>query len=256
MTDLNEMLLTYHASLAPFAEGAALIFLRVGAVMATLPAFGEISIPARIRLVLAVVFSAAIGPAAFPFVSDTSLAAGFAPEVAIGLILGLMVRLFILCLLTAGSIAANATSLSQLFPAGAEAQPAISKLLVVTGLALAVGSGLHVRVLHYLLLGYELFPAAEWPSSGLVAQWGVAQTGRAFALAFMIAMPFVIASLIYNVALGVINRAMPQLMVTFIGAPALSFGGLILLLLVTPLALTVWLQALNAFLAAPAAPLP
>ena len=256
MTDLNAMLLTYHGALAPYAEGAALIFLRVGAVMATLPAFGETSIPARIRLVLALAFSAAIGPAAFPFVSDTPLAAGFAPEVAIGLILGLMVRLFVLCLLTAGSIAANATSLSQLFPAGAEAQPAISKLLVMTGLALAVGSGLHIRVLHYLLLGYELFPAGHWPPSGLVAQWGVAQTGRAFALAFMIAVPFVIASLIYNVALGVINRAMPQLMVTFIGAPALSLGGLILLLMVAPLALTVWLQALNGFLAAPAAPLP
>ena len=256
MTDLNALLLTWHTALVLYAEGAALIFLRVGAVMATLPAFGEASIPARIRLVLALTFTAAIGPAAFPFVSDIPLTAGFAPEVAIGLILGLMVRLFVLCLLTAGSIAANATSLSQLFPAGAEAQPAISKLLVVTGLALAVGSGLHVRVLHYLLLGYDLFPAGHWPSAGLVAEWGVAQTGRAFALAFMIAMPFVIASLIYNVALGVINRAMPQLMVTFIGAPALSLGGLVLLLMVAPLALTVWLQALNGFLAAPAAPLP
>lgn len=256
MTALNEVLLTYHTTLSAYAEGAALIFLRVGAVMATLPAFGETSIPARIRLVLAVVFSAAIGPAAYPIVSDIPLTTGFAPEVAIGLILGLMVRMFVLCLLTAGSIAANATSLSQLFPAGAEAQPAISKLLVVTGLALAVGAGLHVRVLHYLLLAYELFPAGQWPSAALVAEWGVAQIVRAFALAFMIAMPFVIASLIYNVALGVINRAMPQLMVTFIGAPALSFGGLVLLLLVTPLALAVWLQALNDFLAAPAAPLP
>lgn len=248
--------MTYHSSLADQAEAAALVFLRVGAVMATLPAFGETSIPARIRLVLAVMFSAAVFPGAQPLLADVPLHIGFAPEVAIGLALGLMVRLFILSLMTAGSIAANATSLSQLFPAGAEAQPAISKLLVMTGLALAVTTGFHLRVLDYVILGYELLPPGQWPSADLMAEWGVAQTGRAFVMAFMIAMPFVIASLIYNVALGIINRAMPQLMVMFVGAPALSFGGLMLITLVAPLALTVWLRSLNSFLAAPAGPIP
>ncbi|MDR7126846.1 flagellar biosynthetic protein FliR [Pseudotabrizicola sp. 4114] len=256
MNEILTLLMTSHALVAGQAEAAALVFLRVGAVMATLPAFGETTIPTRIRLVLAVMLSAALFPGVQPMLNGIPLSTGFAPEVAIGLALGLMVRLFVLSLMTAGSIAANATSLSQLFPAGAEAQPAISKLLVTTGLALAVTAGLHLRVLDYLLLGYDMLPAGQWPSAGLMAEWGVAQTGRAFAMAFMIAMPFVIASLIYNVALGVINRAMPQLMVTFIGAPALSFGGLILLALVSPLALAIWLQSLNSFLVAPAGPLP
>lgn len=256
MTDLLNLLMTYHSLTAEQAGVAALVFLRVGAVMATLPAFGETSIPVRIRLVLTLVFSAAVFPALQPNLQAVPFEAAFAPEIAIGLIFGLMVRLFVLSLMTAGAIAANATSLSQLFPSGAEAQPAISKLLVMTGLALAVTTGFHLRIVDYLLLSYELLPAGQWPSSHLVAEWGIGQTGRAFSLALMISMPFVIASLIYNVALGVINRAMPQLMVTFVGAPALSLGGLVLLALVTPLALTVWLQTLNAFLAAPAAPLP
>ena len=54
--------------------------------------------------------------------------------------------------------------------------------------------------------------------------------GRTFALAFSLAAPFVTAALLYNIALGVINRAMPQLSVTFIGAPALTAGGLLLIL--------------------------
>lgn len=256
MTDIIALLMTYQTLAADQAVVAALIFLRVGAVMATLPAFGETTISARIRLVLTVVFAAAVFPAVQPLLQDVPLETGFAPEIAIGLALGLMVRLFVLSLLTAGSITANATSLSQLFPGGAEAQPAISKLLVMMGLALAVASGFHLRIVDYLLLTYDLLPGGQWPSSRLMAEWGIAQTGRAFALAFMISMPFVIASLVYNVALGVINRAMPQLMVMFVGAPALSLGGLVLLALVTPLAVTVWLQALNGFLAAPAAPVP
>lgn len=256
MNELISILLAFHSLVADQAEAAALVFLRVGAVMASLPAFGEVTIPARIRLVLAIVLSAAIFPAVQPLLQEIPLETGCAPEIAIGLTLGIMVRLFVLSLMTAGSIAANATSLSQLFPAGAEAQPALAKLLVVTGLALAVTTGLHLRVVDYLLVGYDLLPGGQWPSAALVAQWATAQVGRAFAMAFMIAMPFVIASLVYNVALGVINRAMPQLMVMLVGAPALSLGGLVLFALVAPLALAVWLQSLNHFLTAPAAPIP
>ena len=57
-----------------------------------------------------------------------------------------------------------------------------------------------------------------------------------------------IAALIYNVALGIINRAMPLLMVSMIGAPALTLGGLVLMAIVVPLALQLWLGQFNGFL--------
>lgn len=72
-----------------------------------------------------------------------------------------------------------------------------------------------------------------------------------FANAFTLAAPFVITSLIYNVALGAINRAMPQLMVAFVGAPAITAGGLILLMLISPLILSIWLDEFNIRLANP-----
>jgi flagellar biosynthetic protein FliR len=77
-----------------------------------------------------------------------------------------------------------------------------------------------------------------------------------FSLAFCLAAPFTIAALLYNIALGVINRAMPALMVSMIGAPALTAGGLVLMVLAVPLALTLWVQALHGFLAAPFQALP
>lgn len=256
MTELFALILEYQGIAAEQAEAVALIFLRVGAVMATLPAFGEQSVPTRIKLVLTVMLTAAIAPAVLPGLEGVTLIDGFAPEVLIGLLMGLVVRFFVLALMMAGTIAANAASLSQLFPSGAEAQPAISKLLVMAGLALALQNDMHLRVVAFLILSYDLLPGGVWPDSGLVASWGIAQVGRSFSMAFMIAMPFVIASLLYNVALGVINRAMPQLMVSFVGAPALSLGGLVLLALVTPLMLSVWLQAFNAFLASPTGLIP
>ena len=138
-----------------------------------------------------------------------------------------------------------------MFGTGGEPLPAIAHLLVMAGLALAVLSGLHVQLARALILSYDAMPAGHFPAAGLIRSWGVAQIAQAFALALSLAAPFVIAALIYNVALGVINRAMPMLMVSFIGAPVLIFGGLILMILTLPLALMLWSNALNGFLAAP-----
>ena len=90
-----------------------------------------------------------------------------------------------------------------------------------------------------------------FPDADLFRQWGLGGISRAFALGFSIAAPFVIAGLIYNVALGAINRAMPQLMVSMIGAPAQTLGGLALLMIALPTGLLVWHDAFDAFLANP-----
>lgn len=235
------------------------VFLRVGAAMALLPAFGERSVPARVRLGLALAFTAIVGPAVAPALSPVLLGgwpgpAVFMGEVMAGLMLGIGLRLFVLALQTAGAMAAQATSLAQLFGGAAvDPQPAISHLMVVSGLALAVMLGLHVKIAQLFVLSYELMPPGMVPHPAETAGWGTGQIARAFGLAFALAAPFLIGSLIYNLALGVINRAMPQLMVAFVGAPAITAGALILLFLTLPLMLSVWLSALDGFLADPGA---
>ncbi len=231
------------------------VFLRVSAMASLLPAFGERSIPARVKLAVAFAFTMIIVPAipnmdaasAFP-----NMAGLIAVEILIGLMLGIGLRLFVLALQTAGSIAAQATSLSQILGgAAAEPVPAMGYLLTLAGLALAVLLGLHVRAAQFLINSYTLFPMGVLPAAPDLSHWGVTRIARSFALAFSLAMPFVIASLIYNLALGVINRAMPQLMVAFVGAPAITFAGLFLLLAGTPLILSNWSDALFTFLLNP-----
>lgn len=236
-----------------------LVFLRVGAMMALLPAFGEQAVPQRIKLVLALAFTAVTAPALasglaglnVPFVKL------MATETIAGLLLGVGLRLFVHALQIAGAIAAQATTLSQFFGgAGPEPQPGFTNVLVVAGLAAAVATGLHIRVVEMLILSYAPLPAGQWPGTVGVSQWGLAQVARAFSLGFALAAPFTIASVIYNVALGVINRAMPQLMMSMIGAPALTLGGLALLALSAPMALALWTQTLNAYAANPFAMIP
>jgi flagellar biosynthetic protein FliR len=124
-------------------------------------------------------------------------------------------------------------------------------ILVVAALALALAAGLHVKAALLVILSYQILPMGLFPGAEGLSAWGTAQVARAFALAFSLAAPFVILSVLYNIALGAINRAMPQLMVAFVGAPVITAGGLFLLFLAAPTMLAHWLAALDAFMAAP-----
>lgn len=229
----------------------ATVFLRVSAVVAMLPAFGERTVPIRVKLAVAIAFTVATG-AALPVFNVQSAGwawtAAVVSEPLVGLALGILIRLFVLCLQIAGTIAAQSVSLSQFLGGAAEPVTAMGHILVVAALALAVTMGLHVRAIEFLVHSYDLFPPGRWPDAVVLADWSTGQISRIFALAFLLAAPFVIISVLYNLTLGVINRAMPQLMVAFVGAPAITLGGIVLLGLTAPFLLAVWLEALHGFL--------
>ncbi|WP_127113159.1 flagellar biosynthetic protein FliR [Shimia sediminis] len=226
------------------------VFLRVSGLVSFLPAFGEQTVPMRVRLAVAVALSLVVFPAAgqpnIDFSNLSSVAVGATAELLNGVLLGLGLRILVMALQTAGAIAAQATSLSQLLGgASADPMPALGQVLVLAGLALAVTTGLHVRATVFLVSSYDILPAGQFPSASIIGQWGTVQVSQAFALAFQLAAPFVIASVLYNLTLGVINRAMPQLMVAFVGAPVITAAGLVLLLLSFPIILSLWLEALH-----------
>ena len=234
-----------------------IVFLRVGPAISLFPGFGDSSVPVRIKLALALMMTVVTAPVLAPDLAETvsdppPLAWLALTETGIGLLIGIGVRLFLLALQTAGTIAAQATSLSQILGnAGIEPMPAMGYLLVLGGVALAMMLGLHVRLAELMILTYRLFPVAELPAASVVTSWGVRQVAGTFGLAFTLAAPFVIVSVIYNLTLGIINRAMPQLMVVFVGAPVITGAGLGLLLVLGPTMLRIWIEALGAFMANP-----
>ncbi|WP_282061324.1 flagellar biosynthetic protein FliR [Roseobacter litoralis] len=250
--------------LLPFLNSAIwhgfVVFCRVAALAAVLPAFGEQTLPARVKLAAALAFTLIVAPA-LPTISPPnaigSISLVILTEVVAGLAIGIGLRLFVLALQTAGSIAAQSTSLSQVLGGAAvDPLPAMGYILVIAGLALAVMAGLHVKVAHLIILSYDFMPVGRFVAAADVSEWGTKQVAQAFSLAFTLAAPFVILSVLYNFALGAINRAMPQLMVAFVGAPVITLGGLALLLISAPYILTVWLAAMDRYLANPFGVLP
>jgi flagellar biosynthesis protein FliR len=235
------------------AFAAALAFIRIGAMVALMPGFGDPSVPQRIKLALVVALTLVVTPLLSVRLENLqpSLLA-LAGEVIAGLLLGVGMRLFVVCLQTAAAMIAQATTLSQLFSGAApEPQPAIGNLLLYAGIAAAMAAGLHVKAAQLVLLSYDILPPGTHFSPASDADWGLDLIGRTFSLAFTLAAPFIIASLIFNLATGVINRAMPALMVSMVGAPALTLGALALMAVATPVILMVWLDAFVAHLARP-----
>jgi len=236
---------------------AFLVFLRVGAMMAVLPAFGERSIPQNVRLVLTLCFTIVVAPVVsvelLPLASEQGIIGrALATEVLAGLAVGIVLRIFVMILEMAGSIIAQSTSLSQMFGGGAvDAQPVVGHLLLVGGLALAAMLDLHVRVVEILIMSYDYVPAGTFIGAGELSEWGLQHIRNGFSMAFSLSAPFVIASLVYNVALGVINRAMPQLMVAMVGAPAITLGGMVLMLITLPLLLQIWRRGFDVLLMNP-----
>lgn len=257
MPDLLALLTSGEAELRNAAALGFGVFIRVGAMMALVPAFGEQVVPLRVRLALTLAFTAITAPALAPVMppaptAPLPLLMLISAEAVAGLALGISLRLFTIALQTAGTIAAQATSLAQFFGgAGVDPQPAMSQILVMAGLALAVSANLHVALAELIVLSYELFPPARFPDAASLGAWGLGQITRAFTLAFTLALPFVILSLLFYVALGAINKAMPQLMVAFVGAPAITWGGLAILLLTAPMMLPIWHDGLQSVLLDP-----
>lgn len=233
----------------------AIVFLRIGAMSSVMLGFGEQFVPTQVKLVIGFVFTAIVAPALpqMPMPSSVMQYAGLiATESVIGLALGVGIRMFIHALQIAGTIAAQCTSLSQaLGGAGAEPMPALGAVLWIAGIALAVMLDMHVHAAELMIRSYDLFPVGRFPDGAQLSRWGAHRVSETFSMGFKLAAPFVVIAVMYNLTLGIINRAMTQLMVVMIMAPVIATGGLSLLAICAPMILQVWGQDLLIFLADP-----
>ncbi len=238
--------------------GLILVFVRVAAAVALMPGFGEQAIPSRVRLMAAIGFTLVVWPMVAPGLPaiDTALPVMgglIVIEAGIGFLIGMSLRLMVMAIQFAGSVAAQSTAITQVAGVGVtpDPMPAIGNILMLAGLTLALATGLHIKASLAIASTYDLFPLGTIPVAGDIAEWGIARVANVFAFGFTMAAPFVIASFAYNLALGAINRAMPTLLVAFVGAPLITAGALLILLLAAPAILTVWNQRLDMVLANP-----
>lgn len=211
------------------------IIARLSFIIFLMPGIGEQVIPARVRaLVLIGIALAMATSGVFPAPQASSFPDLFAlilTETFIGFALGAMLRVTIWMLTIAGTVIAQSIGLAQfLAPAlEHEAQTLTANLLSMAGAAVLLSANFHVEVIVSLVRLYADIPlgALTLISGPMLAQ----SFFSAFGFALLLAWPFVAINLLYNICLGFINKALPSLMVAFVGAPFMVGAGTMLLAL-------------------------
>ncbi|MGQ0662781.1 MAG: flagellar biosynthetic protein FliR [Pseudomonadota bacterium] len=217
--------------------GLLLVFARIGAAFVLLPGFGEAYVPVRYRLLLAVAITVVLAPALAPDLpglpsAPVELLPLLGGEIAVGLFLGLVVRLTLVALHTAGMIIAYQSSLANALtfdPASAQQGALTGAWLTAIALVLIFITDLHHLMLRSLADSYAMFRPGALPPVGDFAEAMVRITAESVSLGVRIAAPLLVFGLIFFLALGLLARLMPQLQVFFIAMPLQIALGLLVL---------------------------
>ena len=238
----------------PELQGVVLIFLltfaRAGAMIMLLPVIGDAGVPPRVRLAFALAVSAALTSTTghyFPTQPPPplELAALIARESTAGVLVGLMARLIMSALETAGYLIAAQTGLAfaQTFDPGQGTQGAmVSTFLSLIDALLVFETGLHHLALGAVSGSYVLLPPGNALPTGDMAELALTLASGAFALGLQLAAPFLVFGLIIYATLGVLSRLMPQLQVFFLAMPLNILSGFVLLMLVIGVMMTKFLD--------------
>jgi flagellar biosynthetic protein FliR len=212
------------------------IFARVGVMLMLLPALGEKSIPARMRLSFALAFTFVL----FPLLSPTlpKMPGDFMPifalifhELAVGFILGGIVRIFVMSTQVAGQVIAFQTGLS--FAQSADPTQGVQgaifgSFLSLVGITLIFATNLHHMALAAVYDSYSIFTPTAPLMFDDAAQLAIKAVSGAFTVGIQMSAPFIVFGLLFNLGMGILSRLMPQLQVYFIAMPANIGVGLIL----------------------------
>ena len=247
-----DTLATSHSLLA-LAWAFALVLCRTAAAVMLLPGLGESEPPAMLRAGLAGCITVLLVPVVAPFVprepaSFLSLAGMIAAELLVGGLLGWLARLLALALPAAGQVISLTTGLSSVLQPDAmlgSQSAATGKLFNMLAPVLILSTGLYALPLGALAASYTAFPAGGVLPAGDLAGTAVRAVSASFALALRLASPFVLLSLLWQLALGMLSRLVPQIQVYFLALPGQVLGGLLLLALLGPAIVHAWLGALS-----------
>src|SRR5436853_4701211 len=213
-----------------------LVFARIGAMVMLLPGFGEVNIPTRIKLSIALLLTLIILPlhrSAYQvdMSSLTPLMVLMLHEIIVGIVLGATARVTISALEVAGSVIAQQLGLgfvTAIDPTQGQQGALIGNFLTLLGLTLLFATDTHHLVIAALNDSYSLFDPGQLLPSGDIASLATTAFATAFKIGIQLSAPFLVFGLVFNMGLGLLARLMPQMQVYFIGVPLSILAGFLI----------------------------
>lgn len=230
-----------------------LVFARIGAAMSIMPGFGSQQVPVTVRLTFALLLSLTVTPLVMDLLPTEPVAVSvlfmlLSSEILIGLFLGLVPRIYMAALQTAGTVLAMVASMANMFimdPISEQQSSLFSTFLGLMGLTLIFVTNTHHLMLAALVDSYSLFTPVEGPLIGDMTDFLAHQVAGSFALGVQLASPLIVSGLAYYIGLGILGRLMPQLPVFFFGMPIQITMQLFLLMVSIPAMMLVFMGRMD-----------
>jgi flagellar biosynthetic protein FliR len=242
--------------LPALAMAFMLVFARIGTMVMLLPGLGEMSVPVRVRLTVALVLAAIFLPLhrqayAIDLRSFGPVLQLLFQELLIGAVLGLTARLTISALGVAGAVVAQQLGLgfvTAVDPTQGQQNVIFGNFLTMLGITLVFATDLHYLVIAALNDSYRLFAPGELIQFGDIAALMTRTVATAFSVGVQLSAPFLVFGLLFNLGLGILSRLMPQMQVFFVGLPLSILLGFLILLAVVGAMMGTFLEFLGGVL--------
>jgi len=219
-----------------------LIFARLSVVFAMMPGVSAGYMPARFRVIIALLITIIM----LPLLKDqlpaqpesaAELVKLIGIEVIIGGFIGGIVQILMSALETAGEMISNASGLTNAFVDDlvSEEQTAIVVgLLNIVAVVLIFATGAHELFFGAVLDSYTLIAPGGDPMPGDILDLAATLLSQAFYMGIKLASPFLVFEIVFQVANGILARLSPQLNVFFVALPAQNLIGFAILLISLP----------------------
>lgn len=207
-------------------------FVRIMALLAFAPIFGDATVPMRVRVMIAMLLAVVVAPSAVLAqpVDPISLAALAVTleQVAIGALLGLGLQFATSALQIFGFLSASQTSLAMAMindPIHGSSSDALSLLAGLLGMLLFFALDIHL-----LLAGIVSTSFSAWPIGQALSNLQLAtlayNMGWMFAAAFLLATPIIFSAMLVQLGFGFMARISPSLNVFALGFSVVTLFGL------------------------------
>ena len=230
-------MLEYEASvIGAWLASIWLPFVRIGSFMLAAPVVGAQLVPARIRLILALLVTLLIFPNLPPLPAMELVSVGafilIGQQILIGIAMGLVLQVLLQMFVVGGQIIAMKMGLgfaSMVDPSNGVQVTVVSQFHLMLATLLFLSMNGHLAMLEVLNESFVVLPLM----GGFLAAeslLGLASFGAwMFAGAMLMALPAVSALFIINSAIAVVTRAAPQLNIFAVGFPFMLLMGLIII---------------------------
>jgi flagellar biosynthesis protein FliR len=221
-----------------------LVFARVSALFVSAPVFGSPSIPAQVKAGLALIITFVLVPVVKPSLGTVvppTLYAGVGAvvgQVVIGLVIGFVVSLMFEAVRVGGGILDYQMGFTQAAvfnPQFNETAAPVATFQYQYAIVLYLLANGHWLLLAALQHSFLALPVAKLSFGGHAVTVLTDLTFQMLLVGLQIAAPAAAVLLITDIAFALLNRAVPQMQVYFVGMPVKVLAGLAVIMVVLPM---------------------